>query len=64
MAGGYFMTSGKKTRRHVRMMPLILDTWNVHTLMVHGDDRPEWQTAVITRELARHKVLIAAVSGT
>ena len=42
----------KRTRRHMSMTSLTLGAWNVCTLMnCDGADRPEWQTALIAREI-------------
>ncbi|XP_044182761.1 uncharacterized protein LOC122963391 [Acropora millepora] len=45
--------------------PLILATWNVRTLLDRvGANRPERRTALVTRELKRYNLDIAALSET
>ena len=54
-----------RTMRHIKVTPLTLDVWNVHTCMDHDRaDRPEWRTALIVWKLAVYKVQIAALSET
>ena len=49
----------------MKVIPLTIGAWNVHTLMdSSGSDRPERRTALVGRELDRYKVEIAALSET
>ena len=49
----------------MKVIPLTIGTWNVRTLMdSSSSDRPERRTALVGRELDRHKVEIAALSET
>ena len=52
--------NGKQTAR-----PLIIASWNVRTLLDRTEaNRPERRTALVTRELSRYGVDIAALSET
>ncbi|VDL98710.1 unnamed protein product [Schistocephalus solidus] len=45
--------------------PFTLAAWNVHSLLDnHRSSRPKRRTALVTRELARYKVDISALSET
>ena len=60
------LTSGKKNKKQkIKMKPFIFGTWNVRTLLDNAQaNRPERRTALVGRELARHKVDIAALIET
>ena len=61
-------TPGKRTgyhRRRLKTQPLIIAAWNVRTLLDRkGSNRPERRSALVTRELQRYNVDIAALSET
>ena len=49
----------------MKVIPLTIGAWNVHTLMdSSGSDRPQRRTALVDKELDRYKVEIAALSET
>ena len=49
----------------MKVIPLTIGAWNVRTLMdSSGSDRPQRRTALVSRELDRYKVEIAALSKT
>ena len=60
-----FIFSRNKNNRkyHSKKFPLQLCCWNVRTL-IDGDSRSERRTAVVTNELARYSIGIAALSET
>nr|VZI39406.1 unnamed protein product [Spirometra erinaceieuropaei] len=54
-----------RSRQTGRVSPLTLAAWNVRSLLDNArSNRPERRTALVTRELARYKVDIAALSET
>ncbi|BHF77383.1 hypothetical protein SprV_0602048800 [Sparganum proliferum] len=63
-----FTTAKNKSWPHIgtgRVSPLTLAAWNVRSLLDNPrSNRPERRTALMNRELARHKVDIAALSET
>ena len=49
----------------MKVIPLTIGAWNIRTLMdSSGSDRSERRTALVSRELDRHKIEIAALSET
>ena len=47
------------------MIPFVLGTWNVQTLLDNAKtNRPERRTALVAKELAHYKVDIAVLSET
>ncbi|XP_053863859.1 LOW QUALITY PROTEIN: uncharacterized protein LOC128825397 [Malaclemys terrapin pileata] len=54
-----------RTKTKLRVTPITIGTWNVHTLLDNiTADRPERRTALVARELARYNIDIAALSET
>ena len=52
-------------RRRTKAKPLIIASWNVRTLLDRKrSNRPERRTALVTRELQRYNVDVAALSET
>ena len=52
-------------RRRTNAKPLIIAAWNIRTLLDRkGSNRPERRSALVTRELQRYNVDIAALSET
>ncbi|CAH1250247.1 Hypp8829 [Branchiostoma lanceolatum] len=61
--GTYFC--GQKPSRKLKLNPFKAGAWNVRTLMDHDDtERPHRRTALVSRELDRFNIDIAALSET
>lgn len=57
--------AGTLHMQSTRTTPLTLATWNIYTLLHREDsDRPQRRTALITNELARYNIEIAALTET
>ena len=56
------LPSGKKNERKKKTANLKVAFWNVRTIMQDSEDRPQRRTALVTGELARLDIDIAALS--